>query len=107
MKCVCVKQCQARNDRGVIIFYDVGQVAEFKKCPTHFRPIEGKKAKPVNFMTASEEELREAKFSDSDLKKFIEETYGRRTGNRGRDKMIDMLLDCRFRALDIDPNDMV
>ena len=107
MKCVCVRDCYIRNAEGRPQQFSAGQVEEFTITPNHFRPLEGEEAEPVNFDTAQEQELLEAEYELDDLKDFIEKKYDKKAGNRGREKTIDLLLDCRYRTLDIDPNSMV
>lgn len=107
MKCVCRKKCQVRNRLGRIRTYRKGDVAQFDECPNHFEPIEGAKAMPLNFDNAQEQELLESEFDLEELKDYIRDKYDRNPHNRGKEKTIEMLLDCRFRALDIDPNDTV
>lgn len=105
MKCVAVRKCQSIRDDGKIVFYMKGDIEEFKKCPAHFRPIEGKDAPRIDFATAGEAELLEAEYELADLKKFIEDRYDMKPGNRGLEKTVAFLLDCRFRDLgDMDLN---
>lgn len=104
MKCVCERDCLIANPQGKIQHFSRGMVVEYPVCPDHFRPLEKGK---INFATAQEEELLEAEYNLDDLKAFIEEKYGRKAGNRGKERTVSMLLDCRFRALDVDPNLMV
>lgn len=107
MKCVATMRCQTRNADGIIRTYAKGDVDNFDKCPSHFRPIEGEEAMPLNFDNAQEQELLESEFDLDVLKEYIEKKYDKKAGNRGKEKTIELLLDCRFRALDVDPNDMV
>lgn len=100
MKCVAIRRCQTRNARGTIRTYAKGDVDNFDKCPAHFRPIEGEEAMPLDFETAQEQELLESDFDLDTLKAYIEAKYDKKAGNRGKEKTIEMLLDCRFRALD-------
>ena len=100
MKCVCIKECQTRNSSGKVQFFMRGDVYDFKKCPTHFRPLEGPKAEGVDFATAGEQELLEAEYDLDELKDYIKEKYDRKPGNRGKERTVAMLLDCRFRDID-------
>ena len=109
MKCVAVSTCQARDDDGKIRFFSRGQVFDFKECPPNFRPIAGEAAgeeEPVkiDFETASEDELLEADYDIEELRDFISEKYDKKPGNRGKEKLVDMLLDYRYR--DIGNNDL-
>ena len=99
MKCVAIRRCQTRNKYGTIRTYAANDVDDFEVCPAHFRPIEGAEAVPIDFDTAQEQELLESDFDLDELKKFIEDKYDKKAGNRGKEKTIDMLIDCRFRAI--------
>jgi len=108
MKCVADARCQVIRDDGKIVFYLKGDVGEFKKCPPHFRPLEGKTAPKVDFDKAGRDELLVAEFELDDLKEYIEEKYGVKAGNRGIEKTVDLLLDSRFRDLgDLDLNKVI
>ncbi len=104
MKCVCRRKCQQRSKFGKILTFRVGDVYDFEECPTHFEPIEGDNAVALNFDTAQEQELLESEFDLDELKRYIEEKYDRKPGNRGKEKTIEMLLDCRYRSIDHDLN---
>ena len=109
MKCVAVERCQARDDSGKIRMFSKGAVWDFKECPPNFRPIageakEGEKPVKIDFETASEDELLEADYDIEELRDFISEKYDKKPGNRGKEKLVEMLLDCRYR--DIGNNDL-
>ena len=97
--CVCVRDCQAEvrrvDDKPKYRFFSKGQVGYFEECPEHFRKLD---AGSIDFLTASEEELQEADFNLEKLKKFILDTFDRKAGTRGKEKTIEMLLDCRYRS---------
>jgi len=100
MKCVCRARCQARRDTdGKILYFVKGDVHDFVICPPNFEPIEGEDAVKLNFDTAQEQELLESEFDLDALRDYIESTYDKKPGNRGKEKLIEFLLDCRFRAL--------
>lgn len=99
MKCLCIKKCQARDNDGYIRTFAKGDVFEFEEIPPNFAPIEGEDAMPINFDTAQEQELLESEFDLDKLKDYILIKYGKKAGNRGKDKTIEYLLDCRFREL--------
>jgi len=109
MKCVAKKRCQTRKDDGKIRTYAKGDIDEFKKCPKNFTPIAGESEEAkIDFATAGEEELLAADYDLEELKAFIEETYKKKAGKRGKDKLVEFLLDCRFRSLgDVDLNKLV
>lgn len=98
MKCVCRAKCQVRVD-GKIMTFKKGAVYDFVVCPAHFAPIEGPEAMPIDFDTAQEQELLESDFDLDELKAYIKEKYGKNPHNRGKEKTIDMLLDCRYREI--------
>ena len=104
MKCVAVERCQARDDSGKIRMFSKGKVWDFKECPPNFRPIAGEtvgEEKPVkiDFEKASEDELMEAEYDIEELREFIIEKYDKKPGNRGKEKLVEMLLDCRYRDI--------
>lgn len=109
MKCVANKRCQTRGDDGRIRTYAKGDVDEFKKSPKNFTPVAGEtKESKIDFATAGEEELLAAEFDGEELKTFILETFGKKAGKRGKDKLVEFLLDCRYRSLgDTDLNKLV
>jgi hypothetical protein len=86
---------------GKIRFFDRGRVWDFEQCPTHFSPLEGENAKVIDFATAKEAELLAATYDLADLKEYIKATYGASPGNRGKEKTVEMLLDCRYREVDL------
>ena len=104
MKCVCRRECYIANSEGRHQQFSVGQVVEFVTCPDHFVELGGQ---GIDFATAGEEELLEAEYELDELKAFIEKKYDRKSGNRGKERTVALLLDCRYRELDFDPNTMV
>jgi hypothetical protein len=100
MKCVCRTQCQTRLDGGKIKFFNVGDVGEFEKCPTHFESLE--KVEEVSFQTASKDELLEAKWKRADAVDFIKEKGGepKVTSKTTKTQIVDQILDARFREVD-------
>jgi hypothetical protein len=99
MKCVCRKTCQIRMDDGSIKFFHEGAIQDFVVCPTHFEPMGGDAPYVVNFDTAGEQELLAAEFELDALRMYIETKYDRKPGNRGKEKLVEMLMDCRFREV--------
>ncbi len=97
MKCICKITCQTRDDTGYIRTFEAGQVFDFKKCPTHFKVLEG----PIDFNTAKEEELLEAEYKLQDLKDFILKKYKRKAGSRQKEATVALLLDSRYREVDV------
>jgi len=104
MKCVCNRKCVAIVASGKHVRFNPGQVHDFDECPLHFDPIEGEGAVEVDFSTASEEMLSETDFDLEELKKFIRDTYDIKAGKRGKEKTIELLADCRYRAQSSDPD---
>lgn len=100
MKCIATKPCQYRDKAGVVHTVGVGAVRDFDECPRFFESLESEETAPIDFDTAGEEELLEREYELDDLKAFIFEKYGKKSGSRGKEKTVAYLLDCRFRALD-------
>ncbi len=105
MKCICRKRTQSLSHTGKVITHDAGSVVEFDKCPNNFEPIEGEKASGIDFKTAEKEELLATDYDLDKLKKFIEDTFSKKAGNKGKAKTVDFLLDCRYRAVNL--NDII
>lgn len=99
MKCKATCKCQTRVESGRRRTFEKGDVYDFEVCPTHFVPIEGEDALPINFDDAQEQELLESEFDLDELKAYIEKKYDKKAGNRGKEKTIDLLLDCRYRDI--------
>ena len=110
MLCVCEKRCQAKLDWGKTTFFKKGQVQEFEKCPSYFRPLEGDDSTLVDFLTAGEEELTLATWKFDDAFKAIKEKYNvdlKREEGTKKSEVIAQILDARFRSIDIDPNKVI
>ncbi len=98
MKCICRNPCQQRvGEEGKIVFFEEGQTGHFSECPEWFEPLEGEGKAMMDFDTAGKEELFEADYNLKDLKDFIEAKYRKKAGNKGMEKTVELLLDCRFR----------
>lgn len=100
MKCICRSKAQALVGEKIVTF-DAGSVAEFDECPCNFEPLEGAEVADIDFDTAEKEELLEAEYDLQSLKDFIEEKFDKKAGNKGKVKTVDLLLDCRYRAVDL------
>ena len=102
MLCVCRQACQKRDSAGYIRTFGVGDVFEFDKCPAHFEPIEpiveGMETVAVDFATAKEPELLNAEYDLEGLRAYLKETYNKVTKITDKEKLVAMLLDCRYRA---------
>jgi hypothetical protein len=106
MLCICRRPCQVRVS-GRIVTFGLGDVIDFEECPMHFEALEGVKASPINFGTAEEAELLNSGFKLPDLRKYLWETYKKRTRSNDRERLISILLDCRYRELTVDPNKVI
>ena len=101
MKCVCDKKCQTVID-GLVHFCSKGRVEDFDECPSNWTPLEGPKAKAVDFGTASEDELMETKWKYSDAKAFVKDTYNvtlKKHRDTTKKQLVEMILDARYRAV--------
>ena len=81
---------------GKITFFTKGEVAEFKKCPPNFRPLTDK----IDFTTASEAELLEAKWKFSDAFNAVKEEYGVELKKTDKADIVAQILDARYRQVD-------
>lgn len=105
MLCVCRQACQKRDRAGYIRTFKVGDVFDFEKCPALFEPIEpiepiveGMETVAVDFATAKEPELLNAEYDLEDLRVYLKDTYNKVTKITDKEKLVAMLLDCRYRA---------
>ena len=102
MLCVCRQACQKRDRSGYIRTFKVGDVFDFKQCPTYFEPIEpiveGMETVAVDFATAKEPELLNAEYDLEDLRVYLKDTYNKVTKITDKETLVAMLLDCRYRA---------
>ena len=102
MLCVCRQACQKRDSAGYIRTFKVGDVFDFEKCPALFEPIEpiveGTETVAVDFATAKEPELLNAEYDLEDLRVYLKDTYNKVTKITDKEKLVAMLLDCRYRA---------
>jgi len=102
MKCVCRRKCLLRID-GKGLFFNRGEVSEFEECPNNFAPLEGPNADSVDFLTASEEELMEAKWKISDASLAIKDEFDIKLKSGKGYKKLDLvkqILDARYRKVD-------
>lgn len=100
MKCVAERACQILMPDKSIRFFDRDQVWDFEECPVHFRPLEGPEA-TIDFAKAQRDELMAAEFPLQDLRDYIKTRFGVSSGNRGREKTVELLLDLRYREVDL------
>lgn len=97
MKCICKVKCFINFD-GKSRRFNPGEVIDVDKCPAHFESLE--KA-AINFDIAGEEELMAVEFDLKELKGYILKAYDKKAGTLGKKKTVDMLLDCRQRAVTV------
>lgn len=103
---VCRKTCQVRIG-GKITLCTRGQIYTLDKPNGNFQSINGEvETYQVDFIKASQEELKAAKWKFVDAYKAIKETYDvELTREEGTTRMnvIDQILDARYRAIDTLP----
>lgn len=103
MLCICRVPCQVRVNAGIMTF-EIGDIAEFKKCPPHFEAIEGNAQYSIDFRTAGEEELLNAEYELQALLDFVKETY-KKTLKGSKEEIVKKFVDIRMREDNIvDPN---
>jgi len=106
MKYICRKTCQHR-DEGQIFFCEMGTVYEFKDAPKNncFEAIDKEKELyVVDFLTAGETELKQAKWKFSDAEKSIWDAYGVKLSKEDGDKKSDIIgqiMDARYRSVEL------
>lgn len=84
---------------GKIHTLSTGEVIEYGEKHPHLRPLEGDDAGEIDFATASEDELYEAAYELNDLKNYISNTYKITIRVRSKKKLVELLLDCKYRDL--------
>lgn len=99
MKYICTARCfipyAGRTRR-----FNVGDVIDAEKCPTHFEELGGKKSAPIDFSTAGEQELLEREYPLPELKRYILEKYDDKVAaNLGKEKTVAKLIDHREREV--------
>lgn len=103
MKYVCRQTCQVRI-KDQITLCNKGQIYELDEPNDRFQAIaEEQENYKVDFLKASEAELKEAKWSFTEAKKAIKAAYDvTLTNAKGTSRMnvIDQILDARYRAID-------
>ena len=106
MKYVCRQTCQVRI-RGKITLCNKGGIYNLEEPNARFDCIEPEaQTYEVDFLKASKEELREAKWKFSDAKAAIKEAYDvsiHKEEGTTRMNVIDQILDARYRAIDVIP----
>ncbi len=79
---------------GHIQLFMVGEVGEFDEVPIHFDSLE---AAPINFVTASEDEMLEGKWSYKEAATAMQQAYGVDLKKGGKASLVSQILDIRFR----------
>ena len=105
MKCVAKKNCLVRLSNGRLRPFDKNAVFDFDECPPQFRPLVGEMADApeLNFLTAGEQELMEAKWTFQDAYNAIKVAYGKelkKEEGTKKSEVVAQILDHRFRAFD-------
>lgn len=99
IKAVCRVACRPRMEDGKCYWCKPGEVREFssaKAVPEHFEIID---TGEVDFETASEAELLEAKWKKSDAEAYIVDAGGTfKDGDKA--DIVSQILDARFRKVD-------
>ena len=98
--------CQVRNAQDRIITLSKGTVIDYPGKHVHLRPVEGatEKAEKINFLKASEAELKAAKWKFSEANEAMMVAYGKElTKEEGTKKsdIIAQILDIRYRAVGV------
>jgi len=97
MKAVCIERCQVRIGKHIKTCA-VDEVVDIKERHPCFKIL--KAPSVIDFATAEEAELLEAEYDLDHLRSYIEKTFDKKPGNRGKEKLVEMLLDYRFRLQD-------
>ena len=101
---VCDRDCQVRMPDNAIRHCMRGDIlvwpddSEDSPPEALFRPV---KAEGLDFATASEAELKVAKWSYKALNEFTTRVYKKAMPKLGKDAMINTLLDMRLRTLEV------
>jgi len=103
MKYVCIRTCQIRI-AGKITLCEKGNIYELKEADPRFQCIEEKAAPEykIDFLKASEAELKEAKWNFKDAAKVMKEHFDKKLNNEDGTKKSDVIkqiLDIRYRAV--------
>ncbi len=113
--CLCLATCYFKHEHIKSRMFEKDHSYEFEVCPDFkdfrgkpcFKVISGEGVKDVevNFDTASEDELRHAEYKPVLLRKYLESKCAQKVPKGAeRDKMVDMLLDYRYRH--VNPSDL-
>lgn len=104
MKQVAERPCQVRIEGKILTLYK-GDTVDYPDEHPNLRAIEGETAKSIDFALAGEDELFETEFDLDDIKEYIVNVYNVAVRVKSKKKLIEKLLDCRYRALsDADTN---
>jgi hypothetical protein len=102
---VCERTCQVIkeiNGREKPVTYEAGAVDEFEERPDHFRTLDG----PVDFTSASEEELLVSKWTFAEAKKAMQTHYKAnitKEKNTTKKELVNTILDIRARNVEFKP----
>lgn len=106
MKQVCIKNCQIKLAGGVT-YVSKNSVIEYPAEHKCLVPIE---EIILDFLNDSEESLMATKWSFEQADKAMQETFGKslkREEGTKKSEIVAQIMDIRYRALDINPNDVV
>ena len=105
MKQVATRPCQIRLETEKIVTLKLGDVIDYAEEHPHLRPIStatvAVDAAYTDFETAGEDELFEAEYDLEELKHYIKSRYDVPVRVKSKKKLIEKLLDCRFRDLTV------
>lgn len=103
MKQVAKRNCQVRLENDKIVTLNRHEVIDYDGEHVHLRPIHtasvAEDTAPVDFETAQEAELFEAEYDLEELKDYIKSRYDVPVRVKAKKKLIEKLLDCRYRSL--------
>ena len=100
MKCVCKKTCQLRMDDGKIWLINAGMVIDIENLPKkNFVSLEAEGSYEIDYTTASEDELLEAKWKFSAAYEAVFNEYNVKLKKGGiKADVVKQILDARYRS---------
>ena len=79
---------------GHIRYFKAGTVEAFDELPPHFEALE---ERPIDFTTAYEDELMEAKWTMKEANDAMKAAYGVALKRGSKAELVNQILDIRFR----------
>lgn len=99
MKCICKEKCFIKGPTGRNVRYNPGDSGDFKKCPASFKYVDS--AEEIDFLTAGEEELLNAKWSLGAAQAIVMSTFNIAiTGGTDKADVVRQIIDARERFVD-------